>query len=1030
MLQNEVFLQEYQKLNPKQKQAVDTIDGPVMVIAWPGTGKTQIIASRAANIILKASVNPENIFITTFTEAWVIAIKERLLKFIGKESYKVYVSTIHSFAQDVISTFPEKFSEEKSSQAIDEIDSLEIYKEVLDQHISLGNIEWLRATGQDMFYLRDIKRTIDKLKQEAVSPARFALLIQNQEKIYAQKLEDLKTNKRIRDLEKRTAKDKAGYDTHIQKLRELLLVYRAYQKVLQEREVYDFNDMIQFVVEKFRQDEELRYHYAEKFQYIMLDEYQDTNNAQNEIISLILSVSVDAPNIMVVGDDDQSIYRFQWANVENMLSFHKHYENVKTIVLEDNYRSRQEILDTASALIENNLERLVGKLPNLEKKLVAKNQRFSLENRKPQFMLTQSDTTEKISVLHEIQSLKNKGIDEKEIAIITRNNREVQEWSDFLKLNGLNVESKVKTNILNSPYIHFLLDFLALVLDPYESDVKLINVLRTRIIDVENIDIIKINRYLYSENYTRKDKIRLFDIFRSEKKLAELELKDISKVISFRDMILKLSSSITLYSFVQFFDVCIRETKIIDFIESEGTFEDLQDIYTLFNTIKDFWKYRKNLDIKRFLQKIELYKTYNFSIERQLLLPAASGIQVMTAHGSKGLEYEAVFIPWLFSGNWDEKKMIEKIKLPVGIVEGTEDDEDEVQENRQKEEDRRLFFVALTRAKNHLYLSSPASIDGKIKIISEFVEEIRPNIDFIEAQKVEQGDIQMVIKNALTGTSLLHSHAHDEMTYIEEFLKNYRLSASDLNVFLENPREFLHRVVYKYPFEDNEATIFGSVYHSTLEYFYKDYKKTGVWWNREKLIDTFSHFLKREMLTPLELERLDKKGREWLAGYFDYYKENFQEPFFVEYNFRGKEVRFEDIPLTGKIDKIIRIPWTEAVLFQKEEVAVVDYKTWAIKYRGDIKGIDKDGNVLPWYEKGKYFRQLLFYKLLCENAYEFARNYEVKKLYLDFAEGRDGKYKIEDVDFSQEEYESFKNLVKESWKQISDIEFWKGIIKK
>lgn len=162
-----------------------------------------------------------------------------------------------------------------------------------------------------MFYLRDIKRTIDKLKQEAVSPARFALLIQNQEKIYAQKLEDLKTNKRIRDLEKRTAKDKAGYDTHIQKLRELLLVYRAYQKVLQEREVYDFNDMIQFVVEKFRQDEELRYHYAEKFQYIMLDEYQDTNNAQNEIISLILSVSVDAPNIMVVGDDDQSIYRFQ-----------------------------------------------------------------------------------------------------------------------------------------------------------------------------------------------------------------------------------------------------------------------------------------------------------------------------------------------------------------------------------------------------------------------------------------------------------------------------------------------------------------------------------------------------------------------------------------------------------------------------------------------------------------------------------------------------------------------------------------------
>lgn len=188
---------------------------------------------------------------------------------------------------------------------------------------------------------------------------------------------------------------------------------------------------------------------------------------------------------------------------------------------------------------------------------------------KPQFLLSQSEMAEKIYVLESIKELKQKGISDDEIAVITRNNREVEEWTAFLKSNGFEVESKMKTNILNSPYIHFILDFLALVIDPYDSDVKLINILRTKIIDVENIDIIKLNRHIYSENYTRKNKLRLFDVLASSTKLDELELKSKAKLVAFREMILRLSESIKLYSFPQFFDMCVRETHIVDFIEKE-----------------------------------------------------------------------------------------------------------------------------------------------------------------------------------------------------------------------------------------------------------------------------------------------------------------------------------------------------------------------------------------------------------------------------------------------------------------------------
>ncbi|MDD3303222.1 MAG: UvrD-helicase domain-containing protein, partial [Candidatus Gracilibacteria bacterium] len=331
------FQELYNRLNDSQKEAVDHIEGPAMVIAGPGTGKTQVLGARTANLILKAGVSAENILITTFTESGVVAIKERLLKFIGTDALKVYISTIHSLASDVIKSFPEKFEFEKTSSLIDDVDSLEILSEILERLVDEKKLEYLCTNYDKLFYLSDIKRAIGNLKQEGVSVEKLEVLTDKEKVYYDNLLEEKRANKRIKSIEKYEKE----YATTLGKMRELALVYREYGKTLKEKSYYDFSDMINFVLEKFKVDEDLRYYYAEKFQHIMLDEYQDTNNAQNQIIDLILSVSPekDTPNIMVVGDDDQSIYRFQGANIENMLDFSNKYKKTKFIVLEKNYRS-------------------------------------------------------------------------------------------------------------------------------------------------------------------------------------------------------------------------------------------------------------------------------------------------------------------------------------------------------------------------------------------------------------------------------------------------------------------------------------------------------------------------------------------------------------------------------------------------------------------------------------------------------------------------------------------------------------------
>ena len=1034
-MNTKTFQKNFEMLNPEQREAVETLDGPVMVIAGPGTGKTQIIGMRTANIILKSWVNPENILITTFTEAGVIAIRERLLSMIGAEAHKVQVSTVHSFSQEVIKTFPEKFTIEKLDIPIDDIETMEILSTIVSDLLKTGKLEYLMTYGDPLFYVQSIKSSIGDLKREGISPAKFQKTLEEETERSLNWLEEKRNNKRIKKIEKYERE----HEEYIGKLRELWEVFHIYQDTLRKKRVYDFNDMINFVLERFHSDDDILHHYAESYQYIMLDEYQDTNNPQNEIIDLILSLS-EKPNIMVVGDDDQSIYRFQGANIENMLDFTTKYPDSKIIILDKNYRSTQEILNLAENLIEHNNERLISRLPGLKKSL---NSQKKWVTEGPTLYRAISEIDERVSIKNQIQKLIQEWIPLCEIAVIVRSNIEVQYFSEFLTDYKIDVSSKLQSDILSSDWITLIIKFLNILHKPYESERYFIDVLRSSLVPIDNMDVITINTYIHRENYaSRGNKLQIFDVLRSGQILQTIQVTWKHEIHDFLDKYIEVQEKFSQSNVLLAFWYFLKTFGVLELVEKHGSFDDLQDIYTLYREIKKWTSYAPSSWLETVLERIDLHKKYNYRILRQSQDSSWEGIQVTTAHGAKGLEYEHVFIPWLYSGNWDNKATRKLIKLPE-LLAGSwlqfaelwdlSDAEKKNQlKTRQLEEDRRLFFVALTRAKSGLHLSLPAWIWGKAKIMSPFLSELW-EVD-IQASNISSKELEAEIQRELsnTGEDVIYSDA--ELDYIVSFLWNYKLSPSDLNAFLLEPRDFLYRTILRYPFEENENSIFGTMYHRTLELFYKKILETGEIQDYWYLEYVFLRQLEREYLSWEEQSRLKKRWLESLKWYFEFYQWTFRAPLKTEYRFSRRNIFFDGIPITGIIDKIELLDenynenisgWT---LFS-QTIKITDYKTGSAKYIWDIKGQDKEGNKDEWYERGRYGRQLMFYKLLFENDFELSSHYSLWSLELDFCEGKKGNYKRVEVEFSDEEYEDFKRLVKETYTKMTDIEFWKEYLR-
>src|SRR5207249_4001768 len=309
------FREEYNRLNEKQRLAVNTIDGPVMVIAGPGTGKTKILASRIGKILLETDSYPQNILCLTYTDAGVVAMRTKLKEMIGPDAYKVNLYTFHAFCNEVIQENLSLF-EKTSLDPISDLEKIELYKQLIDTFPK--NHPLKRYRGDVYFEINNLKSLFSAMKREGWTPSFINTKIDEyikslptrDEYIYKRahkhfKPGDLKQDKLDEEKER------------MEKLRAAVNQFDTFQQLMHSRNRYDFDDMINWVIKAFEENKNLLAHYQEQFLYILVDEYQDTSGTQNRLVELLISYW-DKPNVFVVGDDDQSIFRFQGASVENM----------------------------------------------------------------------------------------------------------------------------------------------------------------------------------------------------------------------------------------------------------------------------------------------------------------------------------------------------------------------------------------------------------------------------------------------------------------------------------------------------------------------------------------------------------------------------------------------------------------------------------------------------------------------------------------------------------------------------------------
>ena len=308
------FEEEYQRLNEKQREAVDHIEGPVMVIAGPGTGKTQILASRIGRILLDTDTAPENILCLTYTDAGAIAMRRRLLQFIGPDAYKVNISTFHAFCHEVIQANLHLF-EKNTMDPMSELQQVELFKRLIDSFPRDHVLKRIR----DPYYERPyLAKLFSAMKREGWKPP----FLQERIKAYVEDLPNRDEYRYKRAYKGKKAGDlkEADYNEEVERMAKLSAAvgeFDRFQTMMRDRNLYDFDDMIIWVIDAFMNNPALKSRYQERFLYILVDEYQDTSGTQNRIVELLTDFW-DQPNIFVVGDDDQSIYRFQGANIENM----------------------------------------------------------------------------------------------------------------------------------------------------------------------------------------------------------------------------------------------------------------------------------------------------------------------------------------------------------------------------------------------------------------------------------------------------------------------------------------------------------------------------------------------------------------------------------------------------------------------------------------------------------------------------------------------------------------------------------------
>lgn len=989
------------KPNSKQQQAIDILNGQVMLLAGPGTGKTFTVIHRIEKM-LADGVEPSSILCLTFSDAAASEMRQRLIKKMGVVASAVDIYTYHSFCNDLIKTYPDKFEMTSGVKLITDAEKISIMKECIDD----ANLEFFVPSRADRyFFTKNFISYVEKLKTQRVSKDEYVACIDTNPMLMP-RYKELESEIYEREQAGNT-KNKTRYNelekikTNIEKAKELWTLFELYSTKMINKNLIDFSDMINLVLTSFEEDSQFLSEVSNKYKYFLVDEYQDTNDLQNQIIFNLLDGN-DEKNIFVVGDDDQIIYGFQGAKSDNIENFLTKYPNTTVICLEENNRSTQTILDFSNLIVNQDENRLENNLYfkekyNISKKLTAKNPKIIVKDKKIKRIQFGEILQEFNYIVDDIKTLIESDfapktdedkIDYSQIAIISKKRAELQTFAELLKSKNIPFqidEGKsifaIRSTILIYFYIKAMNNYLT-------SSDKLFGLLLSEPFKIDQQDY---NKILEEKRLWKKDESSDFiTLMRNLNGWKNPE--KITKFLETFDYLQDYASSNNLRNTVV---EIINRTGLLTYFYKSGKnrSENLAGIRKIISEATDF----QNSDSTKNLSDFVKYLDDCFENEIDINLDKDSvvqnAVQLMTYHGSKGREFEYVYLPNLISSNWEDFRMPGEYKLITEEV----PDKDTAQAKKDSEL-LKLLFVGITRAKHTLTISFADSNNGKAQQITKYLEPTA-NYDF-DSEQFECSADDLTTEFYRSVSSDVFDNQKAFKNEIEERVKSVVLSPSRLNDYLSCPRKFFYVKVLGIDVEeaDWDGANFGTLIHSLLERAVK-VAKESAYPTLEEILEKFRLGMDgMKFSSEAKKEKYFKQGQKLLTNYYPYFS---QIPISritdIEFSFYGVDVDGDFI--TGKIDRIEKNSDGTFELY--------DYKTG--NYSSEKK-------IAPNEEKQNYFNQLCFYKY----AYEKLTGNKVSKVGIIYVENHE---KSVDKYLTDDDMKYIETLIKDTYQNIKALKF-------
>lgn len=922
-------------LNEAQAAAVEHEEGSAIIIAGAGTGKTRVITQRIITLLEKKKCLPENILALTFTEKAAAEMQERVDLEMPLGFGEVKIRTFHAFCKEVLGESGIEMGIDPDFKLMDQVASWIFLRENLVKF----KLDYFRPLGNPTKFIANLSSHFSRLKEEDLSPETYAKYVESLsvEKIYNEMLMEWEEKEAAKKRKSKKGPPIEEFQKEaeliVKKEKELSKAYKIYEELLLKESKMDFGGLIYLVLDLFRKRPNILSEYQKRFQYIMVDEFQDTNFAQNELVEMLADKH---DNLMVVGDDDQAIYKFRGASLSNILQFEEKHPDCSNFILTENYRSSQNVLDLAYESIQNNNpNRLEAKL-NINKKLVAKG---NVPTEKVKVWQFQDDLTEAEKLSEEILSITQESIEGSitttfsDIALLVRNRATADIFLGEFDRKGIPYRFVGNRGLFLQPEVKDLISFLSVLTNPNDN-IALFGLMQSRYFKFAQIDLIK---YLQ----TARQKNLLFFAYLEElqKEQEGSESLDMFGDIAgqtVQDAGESRKTDVVLNDFIELIYTYIEKSQTMsvgqllwDFLK-EMNFENhlnkiaqeegmsvcqlfSGNINEFFQKVSAFEKQSEEKTVLHFMDFLKVQieagddpKTAETSDE--------NAVQIMTIHASKGLEFKAVFVPALVHNKFPSINRREAIVLADELVK-----EIDLSEDFHTEEERRLFYVAITRAKEKLYLSYAENYNSgarkwkRSNFLSEIIES--EQIDFKEFEQATEVLDDLESKYAVKKFS-------SKQPEKEVSLFNNYLSYTQINTYSRCPKLYHYRYLLRIPSEQSVAANFGSAVHDALKDFYREMKKK----QQIPLLESLQLYLRKNWKSsgyrdPEEEKDYFAKAEEILKQFYKKNQDNWIVPEKIEEAFRIKlyNDKGDFVMLNGRIDRIDKLP--------DGTFEVIDYKT-------------------------------------------------------------------------------------------------------